>query len=175
MSKLQRIEKDVKYKKFISNVKHGIFKVNSDKLISELQEMHASRLSRKLTPEDVLRRFKTRFLESVLQNNAWRSRAVEIKMECHRLLIKLDELLPVLKKYIKSNYAKELQEYFKTQSDRDSYVDMLLEQAIRQKHSLEGVSKHADLLISDLDAAGWTAKGIIDVMELTSKRDAVSL
>jgi hypothetical protein len=144
-------------------------------MIAELQEMHASRLSRRLTPEDVLKRFKTRFLNFILQNNAWRSRAVEIKMQCHSVLIKLDEILPVLKKYLKSTYAKELQEYFKTQAERDSYIDMLLERAIRQKHLLEGVSKHADLLISDLDAAGWTAKGIIDVMEMATKRDAVNM
>jgi hypothetical protein len=81
--------------------------------------------------------------------------------------MELEKFMSILKKYLKSQYPNELKSKFTTQADRDSYIDYLLEKAIVQKKELEYVIGYCDIFISDVDAAGWSLKSIIDVMNMS--------
>jgi hypothetical protein len=164
------IKDDKKLKKFLNKVNNGVFSINTEALIAEIRDMHLTRSTRTLKPKEVLIKFQSRFMGAALQNSAFRSRAVEIKMQCYYSLSELDKYLSILKKYLKSQYPLELKSKFTTQADRDSFIDRILEKAIVQKKDLESVIGYCDIFISDIDAAGWSLKSIIDVMNMTNDK-----
>jgi hypothetical protein len=169
------IESDKKVRRFIAQVKQGNYYIDTDALMIEIQEMHSARFTRALTTTAVIKKFQTSFIDSVLQNSAFRSRATEIKMKCTRIIIEIDKKLPIIKKYIKARYSEELRAQFSTQADRDSYVDVVLQTAVKTKSHLEGVIRYADMFIADLDSNGWSLKYILDAVNVSQDKKGTNL
>lgn len=172
---LSYIRKDKRYKRFIRSVMQGKFSIDSEGLIAEIRDMHELRLTRFLNTNDVITKFRTKYLDASLQNTAFRSRAVAIRMSCYERIIYMDKTLPAMKKYIKSRYSEVLKSEFSTQAERDAYIDTLLQKAFQKRSQLDGVIKYSDIFISDIDAAGWTLKGIVDAMNIAHEKRVAKL
>ena len=162
------LEKDDRVKAFRQATKSGQFSIDTTKRVEELEQLHSTRKIRSLQRKDLIQAQKN-LSEVLLQNQSYRSRAVEIKEECFKTSFSLDEYLKKLRQYIKSQHAEMLKKVFSTVGEREAVLDNLLEDGIALKSNLQMVQAIADMIIDDLDKAYWTVKGIINVLEIGTK------
>jgi len=159
------IKKDKRIIKLFSMIENGTYALNTSSLLNEIESLHRLREVRTLKTETVLHSFQAKFLSAVLQNQAYRSRIVEISMQCFRIDARLSEHLEALRPYLKDKYGEYLSQY-KTINDRESVINSVLEPAIRLQKKLNSVIKMAEMAIDDLDQAAWSFKNIIQTMNL---------
>jgi len=164
------LKNDSRVRKLNKLLSKGSFNLNTVEWLRELEIMHLGRLTRKLTVGDVVHRFQSSFMKSVLQNQANRSRAVEIKMHCLRTQARLSRHLDKLKRLLAARYHEPLQRAVKTKAERDDLVRSVLFKAEDLLQEITTTMQIADLVVADIDQTGWTVKSIITIMELISKQ-----
>jgi hypothetical protein len=164
------IRRDRRVRRLRGMIKSGTYNVNIAGFIKELESSHTAKLTRRLSVEDVLTKFQTRFLRAVLQNQANRSRFVEIKVRCFVTKERLDRHLTKLRQHLMSRYSGALRNSAGTQEERRSIVNNELAEAMELQQSIKTVMDIADLIINDVDQAGWDMKRIIDAMTLIQER-----
>ena len=164
------IEQDRRVRKFKKLFIKGKFKFDCKTAIKEIRILHRDRLGRQLKVSDVLHKFQSSFLNSVLQAQANRSRIVEIKMQAFQIHAALEKHTSLLKKHLRSNYFQQLNRISGTAVDRDAILDVILNDALAHIKDLKTTMDISDLAINDLDQVGWSAKNVIKIMEAVSEK-----
>jgi hypothetical protein len=164
------VEDDDRYIAFIKKIKSGVYDVDKESKIGEIETMHLRRSVRKITPKLVLKNAQNQIIKITSQDQAFRSRCVELKMECLKKIIRLEEEMSTIKKYLAVKYVKHLTD-LPNEKIRTSAMDNIVGVAIKRLKNLEEVKVLADLLIEDVDATGWSIKRIIETLSIYS-RDA---
>lgn len=135
----------------------------------EIMSLHSSRAIRALNTRTLLQSAQKITIDSNLENQAIRSRAVEIKMRCLQQLIVVEKYTKRLKKYIGAQYSDILFELYSSVKERQAEIDHHMSKFIAIQDALNGVVKLADVLIDDLDSAGYTLHRINVVLEMKSR------
>ncbi len=164
------ISGDKKLRKFLKRCKQGAFTLDTKKMMFDIGNMHRTRLARNLKTKTVIQKFQVSFIDADLQNIAYRARIVEIKMNCFEVLSQLDQYISLLKKHLKATYAENMKVGYGTQADRDALIDSFLEPGLMSKKKLEATMSYADLVILDIDQAGFALKRIITVMQIAQEK-----
>lgn len=170
MSLHSLLRQDSHVRKLRRLLRKGGFNVNTVEFIRELEGLHTTRLTRRLVVTDVTQRFQGRFMRAVLQNQANRSRTVEIKMRCFRTQAKLKRHLDDLTKYLMARYAEQLRRAAGTKSERENIIKSVYSNAENIQEELNTTMAIADMVIDDLDKTGWTVKNIIDMATLLHEK-----
>ena len=170
MSLRNLINQDRRVRRLQRMLRNGDYNVNTAAFRRELQATHSTRLTRRLTVKDVLVRFQTRFLRAVLQNQANRSRFVEIKITCFDTHARLDQHLTKLRQYLMLTYGEQLRRAASTVEERRNVINSCLSAAVELQQEIETVIKIADMVVADIDQTGWAIRNIITAMELIQER-----
>lgn len=139
-----------------------------DAWMNELFSMHTARGIRALNSSAVLASAQRTVIDTGLDNQTIRSRAVEINMRALRQKLFVSEKLDMLRRYLLAQYSQDLAEEYKTLTDRKNAVDSVLSGLHTTVKRLEGAEKIANLLVEDCDAAGYTLQRITEVLKMKS-------
>lgn len=161
------LKNDKRVKKAIERCKNADKDV--DAWTDELFTLHASRSITSLNSTALLESAQRTSIDTDLDNQTVRSRAVAISMAALRQEIFVDEQRSYLRKYLASAYADDLKNEHKTVSDRKTTIDSALHQLTQSITRLNGAQRIATLIIEDCDAAGKTLYRINDVLNKRSK------
>lgn len=162
---LKKLSKDPRVKAFKQRLENGDFSVDTSSFIAELDRMHATRKVRLLKTKDVIHNAQTKIVSALVQNQAYRSRCVEIKMICFRTQQNLEQHYGSLFDYLKVQYKSDLGVY-RTVSERDSAISTLLGDSTYITNQLDVVVQICDLIIADIDQATWSLKNMTDVLKI---------
>jgi len=156
-------QKDKRVKALLKALHQGSYQIDLPALELEIDNLHLTRKIRTLKTQEVIASFQTKFLEAALQNQAYRSRLVEIKVKCFRIAAKLDEHISVVKTYLSMTYPNALKAY-KTVAERRAAIESVLEEPFSFLKKLELKDKELAEVIKDTDQAGFAMKHIIEAM-----------
>lgn len=148
-------------------------KIDTAALLQELTNLHATRSMRTLKSSNLLSSVQSKLIDTELENTANRSRCVEIKMKVLTVIIECESVLDAVRKLIHNMFAVEVKESGSTVAERKGAVDSAFIGEVEQLAQLEHVSKLADLVIGDIDQAGWALRRIIDTLALSAERGSV--
>lgn len=145
------------------------FDAGVDDWINEIMSLHSVRGIRALNTTALLQSSVFIAMEANLENQATRSRCVEIQAKAYKQQAILEEKLDLLTKYLMSKYSDELREEYKSITERKTAIATALKQLERIKRRLKNVDKIATMVIGDTDQAGFTLKRIGDLIEIKSR------
>ncbi len=166
---IEKAENDKRVRVLLKQLTRGAYSLDFDELEKEAETLHATRSIRHLKTKEVITDFQVKFIQAALQNQAYRSRMVEIKAKCFKVSAKLEEHLDVIKPYLRTKYAKSLSE-FRTVADRNAAIERVLEKPIRHLQRLHNLDTLLEIYIKDFDQVSFGLKHIIDAMKLTMDR-----
>lgn len=161
--------KNKRYRRLLEMKDNGMFAVDHEKAITEIQSLHSRRSMRTLTSKTLLSSFQNSAVDVSLENAAFRSRIVEIKMKFFRLGRSLERHLAKMRNYLASRYASQLKSEFSTVEARKKALDYLLEDFNSISTDFQLVVELADFVIEDIDKAAWSIKAIIEAMALAAR------
>lgn len=153
----------LKYTKRLSSLKS-----KDEVWLHELESLHARRGIRALNSNALLQSSLKISIDSNIDNQAVRSRCVEIKISALKQQLLLRESIEYLKKYISSKYSSKLQS-IGNMTERKAYVELILSPIIKQEERIKMVTKIADEVIGDCDSAGFALLRINEALNMKSK------
>jgi hypothetical protein len=156
----------IKAKKILQRIEKTI---EPDSLITELFSLHQTRTISKIATKDFMNNHY-RIVDSSVDEISKRSRCTYIKMSALKHKALLDETETMLRKYLLSKYSVDIKNKGHTSiAAQRSYVDSKLKDFSSFVAKLNLVMDTADLVIQDVDAAGWGLKRIADTVAMLHK------
>lgn len=170
MSISKTLKKDSRYIKAMNVLSELKADMDTKKVLDELFILHPSRGVSALRPNQIMESSVATLLKSTTQEIATRSRVTTVKMTALRSLLSIEEIVDPLRKYLLTKYSATLKEYgYSTVSSQRAAVDSALKLFLDETRSLNYILKIADLVIEDVDSAGWGLKRISDTLEQVKK------
>lgn len=143
-----------------------VYKIPVDKLIKEVESIHATRSVRFLKTDDA--KYIERVVEACVRDQSQRSRLTEIIMKCHLAEKTLSEALDKLREYLLMTYGQELG-FVRTKEERGAVVRMALAPFHKFVHDVTTLKELCELVISDIDKAAWALKMQVSAYELHNR------
>lgn len=165
------IKKNVKYKSFKRKLENGVYYADTTKYMQEMQNMHISRKIRITKSSDLLSSNQKNLLEISLQNQAYRSRIVEIQIDLTKQMNAIDAHIDNLKTYLGIKYNDIIKREFRTAAERTNFLDDLFRDAMTISSQLDSALDIIKILIQDIDQASFCIRHLISVLELGIKKD----
>lgn len=164
------IEEDKTTRRFNSNIDLLIKPLNLEKISLELEKLHSERDLRTLRQIQIMRKQQESVIKATLQNQAFRSRAIELKMQIMRSKNNLDELVDNFYRYLLTKWGSKVKDLgLKTIGERDSFLKQFYSDAERWQRNVNSTLEIIDVLVDDLDQAGWAIMRIVKALELANK------
>lgn len=158
---------DAVYAGYTRNVRKTLHGLNPERDLAEVKRMHATRRIRSLNTSSLLQNSVVELSTAQLQNQAYRSRCVEIKMTLLHAAHELANLINNCQLYIGNRYSAQLMAQFpKAKADRSDYVAGFTAGAHRALDQINSVIGLIDLVIQDMDQARWALKGLQDAINM---------
>jgi hypothetical protein len=143
--------------------------IEPDSLITELFSLHQTRTVSKIATKDFMNNH-SRIIDTSVDEISKRSRCTYIKMTALKHKAMLDETESMLRKYLISKYTAYMKNKgYSSIAAQRSYVDSRLKDFSSFVSKLNLVMDTADLVIQDVDAAGWNLKRIADTVAMLHK------
>jgi len=163
----ERIKKNKQYKQLLESFKtQKIFKVPLEKFKDEIFDAHSTRNVRVLVKHaDDNTRIVDQLVKANLVDQGVRSRLTEIMMTCRRGSAALQEAIKNYKNYASLRFERHLKS-FKTKSERMSALDICLDDLNAFIFEAEHVYNLAELVVKDIDQAGFTLKRTQEVVAM---------
>ncbi len=163
---------DAVYKRAKRALENSLEGMDVDRVTQELFSLHASRAVSALKPAKILQSRAATLIDSSVQEIAVRSRITTIQMTTLRSLLTLEEIIDPLRKYVMHTYGNAMKlEGHSTLAAQKASVDTYLKLFINRKRKLDYILKISDLVLADVDSAGWSLKRIQETLEtLTRER-----
>lgn len=165
----EKASKDKYVKTFLAKIEKGTYSIDYQKYIEEVKSIHAGRMIHILATKDLLGSQKA-ILDCIVENQQKRSRLVTIKTECVRKENILLEKISTLTKYIKANFNHQLTLEYSTQQARNTAVESLFSDAEEQIIRMQSLTKIIDIILVDIDQAGWATRNIVEVLKISSNK-----
>lgn len=144
-----------------------IYKIPTDALIKEIEEIHKTRSIRYLTQNS------PRFIESIvdasLRDQAERSRCAEISMQCYKAEATLKDSIDKLRDYLLMTYSSELS-FVRTKDERTKVINMALAPFISFLDRVALVRNLCATVIDDVDKGAWTLRLMVQAYQLKAGR-----
>jgi len=165
MGLLADIREDAQYKSFKKIFAVVQERVDVETSFKEVMGLHASRLSRSLSGS---KRYSPQTLiDANLKDLANRARMVEIRVKNDKQLSHLREAMAAMKRHIRTEYAEDLRE-FSTEGQRTAFTDRVLKSANEFLAEGESLLSTIDMLIKDVDQAGFSMRNNVELLKLLS-------
>lgn len=150
----------------------GEYRLDTEKFLTEIQDMHITRNVRTLHSDTIISEIP-KVIEAIAQNQATRSRIVEIKMYCTRASTKLKFKKETLINYLNVKYRDELKSQKGTQAERNALVQEVFAFTSPTITELQVLQDFCDLVINDIDQAAWSLKSIIDCLKILDEAKGI--
>lgn len=167
MSLKEKLREDMLYVKNMRRVLK--MQMKDEQWSDEISSLHVRRDIRALNSKELLQSAQRRMIDSNVDNQAVRSRCVEIQMMALKQKIVFEEIVTDLRKYLTAKYGSYLKSKYGSAPERRAVIENSLSKAVRMIDRLDHVIKLAGLVIADSDAAGFTLKRIGDVLEIKAR------
>lgn len=136
--------------------------------LEEVISLHKSRSIRTLAGKSSARRIQ----ESGMQDQAYRSRCVEILLHITRNRNHLASALDAIVKYIENEYQAQLSKMgYRTKTSQRAVCNLLVSSAYSKVEHLDSILEMVGLVIEDIDKAAWVVKNAISALEIATKRE----
>lgn len=166
---LKGIRDDPEYAKFKVIFTRIRERVDLDKDLNEVLNLHAGRTSRKLYGE---KQYSVKaLLDASLKDMSYRSRMVEIRVRASVQISVLEESVVALRKYLSTEYADDLRE-FGTVAERKSFVDRVLKSPLAYIEEANSLLDTIDILLKDLDQASFGLRNMLECLKLLDSSKA---
>jgi tRNA U34 5-carboxymethylaminomethyl modifying GTPase MnmE/TrmE len=162
MSLKTDILEDARVSRALSRLKKS--SIDPITVYANLQAMHSSRPVRALNKSKVLKNSNGELLEANLTDIAFRSNLVEQKLNIMKDSLRRQEQIKAVSNYIMVKYASRIKEQHKTVTAQRAYVKFLLEKYTEVSSMLEDLLKVIDLVVEDIDSAGWALKRVQEIV-----------
>ena len=170
---LKAIKKDDKYLLYKKRIEDGSYQFNRKPYLKELDNIQITRKIRFIKSDDLLTENQKNLLEVSLQNQAIRSRIVEIKLISVKKAELLETHITELKSYIALRYREGLKTLYSTTQERNNSLEYLFKDGQKILNKIQMLEEVCDILLNDIDQASWSIKSIISILELSSKRETI--
>lgn len=162
------LKKDSKYKKF-KRIVLSTKELNLDSLLDEIANLHSSRASRLLKAKNISPKA---LIDANVQDQAYRSRLVEILVMILRQYGPLELAYGVMQDYISTHFADLLP--VRAKADRAAYLRSgVLHTAWTLLSKLERVRDSAQEVIADIDKTAWALKNMLEGMSMIHKGETM--
>ena len=157
---------DKEFMRFRRIVKNIMERTDVEALYSECMGLHVGRKSRTLTKGSSAG--PGQIADAVLQDNSYRSRFSEVRVQLTRTLGSLETIVDATKKYIAGEYSDYIPE-FRAQAERRTYLDQYMRTAIKFQADIKNCIECIDILIKDIDNGHWNIKIAFECLVITHK------
>ena len=164
-----KARKDERVQLFLSKLNKGTYSMNVPEKTKEVTSIHANRMIHTLSKKDLLGSQKA-ILDCIVENQMNRARLVTIKMECVRKMNTLQEKLEILSSYLKEKFAAQLRLEYSSNTAKNDAIKELFSDAYSMMLQIQGLDKLIDIVILDIDNAGWAMKNIVEVLKITAAK-----
>jgi hypothetical protein len=165
----RKILEDSRYKKFKQNFETAdYYNLPFKSIEDELMLLHSTRPSRKLKDLKHSPGYIEHVLNAILTDLSNRSRFTEILVACINAEHRLKDGLQALTDYLQVEYATELSKW-RTKDERKAFLSVVLRPFYRYLDQVQLMKTKLELIISDIDKAGYFLKDSIQALELISK------
>jgi hypothetical protein len=157
--------------RLLANVNDGVFSIDCDALIKEIDGLHLTRKVRYLKINHILDRTglaKKTLISAVTQNQAFRSRILEIRELAWIKRRKLEETTEAVRNHLNEKYPQWLKSTYGNQTAIAAALSNALVLADTLHYRLSGVEEHADRVIEDIDKAHWSLQLDTQVLAIGS-------
>lgn len=165
------LKNDERLKRLKKMRESGIFAVDTERLITELETIHGTRKIRTLNSSDFLAKAQKKLIDMSLENVAKRSRCVEIRMKVFKLSALLEHQLVATKIYLGAKYSAILASEYKLVTDRKMAIGRVLEDYEVLLSKFKTVEKLADMVIEDCDQTGYGISNISRAIEISFAKE----
>lgn len=167
-----KIAKDPRIAKFRKAVKLLRTNDQSVKYYEEMRAAHVTRRERRATAQKLIENAQRDLIDMVMRNQSIRSRCVEMKMEIFNVAALIEDHLSALTSHLLLTYQGDIAVIVKskTKTDRVEFIHSMFQREIKFLNQLKRIVKIADVLIDDLDQAGWAVQRTTAVLTLTAGR-----
>lgn len=163
---IAEIREQQQYKKFkkVVSVARERLKIDTDR--TEALSLHAGRTSRKLFGE---KQYSAKsVMEASLIDLSYRSRLVEIRVQCSLTVATLDAGLDAIRRYINTEFTDDLEAY-KTVGQRKDFVDRIVASALDLVNEGKSLMDMLDFLIKDIDTASFQLRNTMEILKMLSE------
>jgi len=168
------IKKNKRFQQFLENFRgNPAYNIDFESYHSELQRLHTTRITRELKRKRS-RAFPEKVCEALLQDQATRSRCAEILGECTKISHAMERTLSKLRDYLCAEYASYLKSVG-AQGERKAFVESIMRPFYDYFDEVKGLEKAAQIVIEDIDKAGFMFKNLVEVIKVLSRPEQVLL
>ena len=169
-SLVEQIEGSEPYALYVRNYERLTGKLDLKAIQRELLSLHSTRTIRSLDSADVLANAQLRLIDANLQNQAYRSRAVELHNQMFFAYSRIDELQENFWRWAQAAYFNELRDLgFKTSNVQWGYIASIIPFSVTALSRIDTVLKVANKIVEDLDSAGYALLRINNAVALNAR------
>lgn len=158
-----KIEKDKKYKMLKATLTKASTQFDAAALRKEIETLHSARVVRRLNPSNP--KFINKVIAANTEDIGVRSRLAEILLRCAGITGSIVKAIDAFKSHCELKYSKTLGS-FRTKSERESALDSCLSDIYEYLSDLELIENLANIVIKDVDQAGFGLKRNVDAIGL---------
>lgn len=170
------IKKNKRYMQFLEMFERNpAYAINFDAFHEELQMLHMTRQTRELRrKKNSMRQFPEKVLDSMLQDQATRSRCTEIRGQCVKISSAMEKTLGNLRDYLLSEFGHHLKG-IGAQAERKAFIEAIMKPFYEFLHQVQTLDKSAALIVEDIDQAGYMYTNLVKLVIVLTKPEQVSL
>ena len=167
---ITRLKKDSRYRR-LSKVfaEHPLYHIPFSAWKEEIERLHKTRNVRFLRPDES--KFVARLIDSSVQDQAYRSRLVEMRVTCSRVQHQLKKGLTALEEYYLVAYASDIS-IVRTKEERSKIIRMTLRKFNDFLTEIAIIEDMSKLVIEDIDKAAWSMKLAVAAFEVHNKPES---
>ncbi|QYW03134.1 hypothetical protein pEaSNUABM14_00174 [Erwinia phage pEa_SNUABM_14] len=164
-----KIKDDKRYKKVRDIFKtNDLFQLPLAEYQEEARKLFKMRKIRTLNISDT--NALSKVAESIIQDQAYRSRMTEILTTIHSASKLLNDMLERFQDYASVTYAKDLKAVGAAK-ERERCVRNVMVEYYRYADNLETVVAELDLYIKDIDKCGFAYRALVDTLNIINQRE----
>lgn len=149
---------DSRVKSLLTDMRGGSLALDVDAHLNEMEAIHASRLVRRLQADAVFGNHSLKTIgEAMLQNQANRSRVVEIQVLALRRRMLVEKRLKRTRDYVLSAYGRSFKG---TVQDKNAMMSRIFDPALELIADFERIEEYASVILEDIDQARWVLQGL---------------
>lgn len=173
MDDLTRLRKKIKDDKRYRAVRNlfktqDIFQIPLDEYRQEVRDLFKMRKVRSLSVNSS--KALDNLAESIVQDQSYRSRMVEILSHLSESCRTLEELLDRFQDYATTTYARDLKAVGAAK-ERSAAIRAVMEPYYKYSTDSRLLMEEIDLYVKDIDKAGYAFKSLVDTLGLINQRE----
>lgn len=163
------LRRDSRYKRLLETFETAsIYNIPREKLIEELKTIHSLREVRRLNIRDP--DYVDNLLNANAHDQAQRSRCTEMLMSCVHVTEQLARGIKALESHLLLEYSDQLRQ-FRTKEERLQVLSIALRKFSSYLDNIKVLHALTELVIADIDKAGWSMRASIDALKITRNRE----